>query len=152
MILLNTLKYLSTQKAKDAHVLFEKGRYNGAVYLMGYALEMKLKRKLSLTLGFSNGFPESNGELNAYYSAQLAAFNTISTGITLAQIRQIRNHKLRELIKFSGAEPRIVGSFFAEWALVCNWDPETRYLRQNWNLTRTTKFMNAAEVILKQIS
>lgn len=87
-----------------------------------------------------------------YYSAQLTAFNSISTGITLAQIRQIRNHKLIELIKFSGAEPRIVGTYYAEWAVVCKWNPETRYVRQNWTLKSAMKFMDAAKVILKQIA
>lgn len=152
MIALRTLKYLTTQRLKDAEVLMAGRRYNGAVYLMGYALEFSLKRKLSNTLGFSRGFPESDGEMRHYYTSQLAAFNAISTGISLNQIKQIRNHKLSELLKFSGAEARIVASYYNDWVLVCSWDPENRYVRQNWTARRASAFMNAARIILRQIA
>jgi hypothetical protein len=151
MIALRTLKYLSTQRVKDAEALMVGHRYNGAVYMIGYALEFSLKRKLSNTLGFNSGFPETNGEMRHYYNTQLAAFNAIGTGITLNQINQIRNHKLIELLKFSGAEARIVASYFNEWSVVCNWDPEKRYVRQNWTVGKAADFMNSARIILKQI-
>lgn len=151
MIALTTLKYLATQKSKDAEVLFQGNRFNGAVYMMGYALEFSLKRKLSITLGFNNGFPESNPEMRHYYNSQLAVFNSIGTGISLNQVSQIRNHKLVELLKFSGVEPRIVASYYHEWALVCNWNPEKRYIRQNWTAQKAMDFMNSARKILKQI-
>jgi hypothetical protein len=151
MIAFTTLKYLATQKIKDAEALFVSNRLNGAVYMMGYALEFSLKRKLRITLGFNNGFPESNPEMQHYYTSQLAVFNSISTGLTLHQITQIRNHKLIELLKFSGAEARIVASYFNEWALVCTWDPEKRYVRQNWTSGKATDLMNSARIILRQI-
>jgi hypothetical protein len=151
MIPLATLKYLATQKLKDAEALYASNRFNGAVYMMGYALEFSLKRKLSITLGFNNGFPESNSEMRHYYTSQLAEFNSISTGITLNQITQIRNHKLIELLKFSGAEARIVASYFTEWALVCNWDPKKRYVRQNWTSKKATEFMNSTLILLREI-
>ena len=151
MIALTTLKYLATQKIKDAEALLTSNRFNGAVYMMGYAIEFSLKRKLSMTLGFNSGFPETNPEMLYYYTSQLIVFNSISTGITLNQITQIRNHKLNELLKFSGAEARIVASYFNEWAIVCNWDPEKRYVRQNWTSKKATEFMNSARMILKEI-
>ena len=151
MIALTTLKYLATQKSKDAEVLFANNRFNGYVYMMGYSLEFSLKRKLSITLGFNNGFPESNPEMRNYYTSQLALFNSINTGITLNQITQIRNHKLIELLKFSGAEARIVASYYNEWTLICNWDPENRYVRVNWTSKKATDFMNSARIILRQI-
>lgn len=119
--------------------------------MMGYALEFSLKRKLSITLGFNNGFPETNPEMQQYYTAQLAVFNSISTGIALNQIKQIRNHKLVELLKFSGAEARIVASYYNDWTLICNWDPEKRYVRQNWTSKKANDFMNSARKILKEI-
>ncbi len=151
MIALATLKYLATQKSKDAEVLLASKRTNGAVYMMGYAIEFSLKRKLSITLGFNNGFPESNPEMQHYYTTQLAIINSISTGITLNKISQIRNHELIELLKYSGVEARIVASYFQEWSLICNWNPEKRYVRQNWTLRKATDFMNAARVILNEI-
>ncbi|MDI3319038.1 hypothetical protein [Pinibacter soli] len=151
MIGLHTLKYLATEKLKDAETLMQNQRYNGAVYMMGYALEFSFKRKLSKTLCFSNGFPETSAEMQQYAS-QLAAFNVLRTGITLSQIRQIRNHKLVDLIKFSGAEARIVRFCYAEWLLVCCWNPERRYQRQHWTAKKAQEFMTAAGIILKQIT
>lgn len=150
MIGLKTLKYLATQKLKDAEILMQSQRYNGAVYMMGYALEFSFKRRLSRTLGFSNGFPETSVEMQQY-AKQLAAFNAISTGVTLNQIRQIRNHRLTDLIKYSGAEARIVAYFNIEWLLVCCWNPDRRYVRQNWTAKKANDFIKAANIILKQI-
>jgi hypothetical protein len=151
MIALTTLTYLATQKARDANVLLQYERYNGAVYLMGYALELSLKRKLSHTLGFMAGFPESNAELRHYYHTQLASLNAINTGITLHQINQIRHHKLSELLKFTGAEARIIAAHFHHWHIVCQWDPGKRYVRQNWTRDSASNFVHAAYIILKQI-
>lgn len=39
MITQATLKYLASQKQKDAIVLLRQGRNSASVYLMGYALE-----------------------------------------------------------------------------------------------------------------
>lgn len=119
--------------------------------MMGYALELCLKRKLSMTLGFNSGFPETNPELKDYYTSQLAVFNSINTGITLNQITQIMNHKLVDLLKFSGAEARIVAFYYHEWVSVCSWNPEKRYVRQNWSCKKATGFMNSARMILKEI-
>ena len=151
MIAIQTLSYLATQKARDADVLMAGRRYNGAVYMMGYALELSLKRKLSHTLGFSHGFPETNGEMRHYYISQLSAFNAIGTGITLYQIGQIRNHKLNDLLKFTGAEARVVASYYPEWVLVSQWNPEKRYTRQHWTENKAIHFMAAARIILRQI-
>ncbi|MBV4356119.1 hypothetical protein [Pinibacter aurantiacus] len=150
MIGLQTLKYLATQKLKDAEILMQNQRYNGAVYIMGYALEFSFKRKLSINLGFASGFPETAGEMQQFPN-QLAAFNTINGGIPLSQIRQIRNHKLTDLIKYSGAETRIKASYNNEWQLVCCWNPEKRYVRQNWTAKRAKDFIAAANIVLKQI-
>lgn len=125
-------------------------RYNGAVYMMGYALEFSFKRKLSQTLGFSNGFPETSGEMQQY-AGKLAVFNAVNGEIQLNQVRQIRNHKLTDLIKYTGAETRIKASCNNEWQLLCCWNPEKRYVRQNWTATKARDFMTAANIVLKQI-
>jgi hypothetical protein len=150
MIELRTLTYLATQKRKDSEVLYERQRYNGAVYMMGYSLELSLKRALSLTLDFKKGFPETNNELKAY-ETQLAKFNSLSTGITLFEIAQIRNHDLVKLVKFSGRESFLITSYLKEWTMVCNWNPGMRYMLQNWTSARTNAFMSAASTILKHI-
>lgn len=152
MVTLFNLKYLATQKSKDAEILFSNGRYNGSIYMMGYALELMLKWKISKTLGFKNGFPEDDLEMKNAYTHQLTSFNEINTGITLHQIKQIRHHTLTELIKYSGIESTIVNLYYREWVVVCGWHPINRYKRQHWTFKRAQDFMNCSKLILSLIS
>ncbi len=151
MVTLATLKYLAAQKSKDATILFQNKRNAGAIYLMGYALEFTLKRKISLTLNFTNGFPESNSELHAY-ATQLAIFNAGHTGVQLTHIKQIRNHDLEQLLAFSGVETRIMSSYFNDWANVKSWNPEKRYIKQRLTGEKTAQFIQSARILLRQIS
>jgi len=77
---LDNLKYLSAQKVKDAQVLFRHGRNNGAIYLMGYALEFSLKRKIIQTFGFAQGFPEKRSELATLSSDEFVGITADSPG------------------------------------------------------------------------
>jgi len=138
MISLITLKYLFTQRRIDVETLMMNKRYNGAVYLIGYSLEFSFKRRVSITLGFHHGFPETNPELKRIYQSQLSLFNALNTGITLNHINQLRNHDLMQLVKFSGVEGQILAKYPLEWMMACLWNPGNRYLRQNW--TSTKKF------------
>ena len=151
MINLSVLKYLSSQKRKDAEGLYRLKRNNGAIYLMGYALEFSFKRKVCQTLGFNNGFPESNSELN-FYTPQIALFNSISTSISLTQLRQIKNHNLDQLLIYSGAQTRITNSYWHEWLIVRCWNPENRYRVQRFTDGKTVKFMQASRLILQEIA
>jgi hypothetical protein len=151
MVNLQALKFLAGQKRKDAEVLFRLRRNNGAIYLMGYALEFSFKRKVCQTLGFNIGFPESRAELSIY-SAQIARFNSIGSPITLTQLNQIKNHDLNQLLIFSGAQARIVNSYFNEWVLVSHWNPENRYRIQRFTNAKTASFMKASMIILKEIA
>ena len=150
MLSLTTLAYLSSQKKKDAAVLFRGGRYSGAIYLMGYALELSLKRKISQTLGFVTGFPEDKNELNSY-GPQMTAWNAISTGVSLTKIKEIKNHDLNLLIKYSGAESRIVASYYSNRLGVKDWNPEDRYKIRRYSKKNAKDFMNSAKKILTQI-
>jgi hypothetical protein len=151
MIDLRALKHLASQKRKDAEVLFRLKRNNGAIYLMGYALEFSFKRKVCQTFGFNNGFPESRNELN-FYSPQITLFNSISPAISLTQLRQIKNHDLDQLLIYSGAQTRIVNSYWQEWLTVRCWNPENRYRVQRFTNTKTVRFMHASRQILKEIA
>ena len=128
MIALDTLKYLSGQKLRDARVLFHNNRNAGAVYLMGYVLELSFKRKVCQTIGFSHGFPESTADFHTYTN-QIQRF-TINTGIGLTQLKQIKNHDLNMLLTFSGIESIILSSYNDDWRRVKDWNPENRYKSQ----------------------
>lgn len=150
MLALSTLKYLASQKFKDAMTLFKHKRNSGAIYLMGYALELSLKAKIALTFKFHKGFPESPAELSLY-SKELAIFNELNTGAKLAHIKQIKNHNLPLLLHFSGAYPRIATFYAWEWSKVNTWTPEDRYRQRRWTMYKTAEFVDATSTILDQI-
>jgi hypothetical protein len=149
MIALYTLKYLSAQKVKDAVVLLKSNRHAGSIYLIGYALEFSLKRKLSQTIGFNRGFPETGADFNTY-ATQIRIF-TAGTGVSLTQVRQIRNHDLNTLLTYSGVEALILGTYYEDWAVVQNWNPESRYDRRRISHDKSHELINSAKRILKQI-
>ena len=150
MISIITLQYLTAQNQKDAEALYKQNRNTAAIYLMGYALELGFKRKIVHTLGFVHGFPESPIDFNLYTS-QIAAFNAISTGVTLNQLRQIKNHNLNQLIIFSGAESKIKSLFLADWHVVQGWNPEDRYKIKRFKRLQVSDFIRSVKVILREI-
>lgn len=56
MITLQDLKNLCTDRLEDAKTLLKANRYDGAVYLAGYVIELGLKHKICQTLGWE-GYP-----------------------------------------------------------------------------------------------
>ena len=97
-----------TAKARlaDAEVLTKGRRYDGAVYLCGYAVEMRLKARICQTLKWP-GFPETKKEWKGLIT--------------------FRTHDLDLLLRLSGVESKIKAKHFAEWSIVGKWDPSVRY-------------------------
>lgn len=149
MIPVSTLKYLITQKTKDAQSLFSDNRNASAIYLMGYAVEYALKRKICATLNFYNGFPENNTELRNYIS-YWASTGTPSR-ISFNQIREIRHHDLETLLTYSGAEPTIKALFLDEWEAIVYWNPENRYKIQRVSKDKAEKFIKSAKKIIREL-
>ena len=52
MMLLETMDYLIAQRSRDALALNKVNRNSAAIYLMGYALELALKRKICNTWNY----------------------------------------------------------------------------------------------------
>ena len=100
------IQLIAQARLKDAEVLFEAQRYEGAVYLCGYVVELGLKYKICKTLNWDD-FPLTSKEFQNY-----STFKT---------------HKLDVLLHLSGAEENIKSKFLAEWSVVSEWDPEDRY-------------------------
>jgi hypothetical protein len=126
MIGIRAFDQLKAQRQQDAKVLFKGDRYNAAVYLMGYALEYALKKKICLFLGFDLGFPELNSEFRNY-SSQLAEFNSRNYGVQLNHLRQIKSHNLEDLLSFSGIDSKIQNEYCEHWNIIKDWTPEDRY-------------------------
>lgn len=106
MVLKTDLKKIARGRLKDAEVLNKAKRYDGAIYLCGYAVEMALKARICYALKWL-GFPETRKEFEGYQS--------------------FRTHNLEVLLHLSGAESRIKTKHLAEWSIVVDWDPEIRY-------------------------
>lgn len=115
MIHRTDLRKLAKMRLGDAQKLFEAKRYDGAVYLAGYAIELALKARICQTLKWP-GFPESRREFENYASFKV--------------------HNLDVLLSLSGREKKIKTSYLGEWSIVASWVPDVRY-RVSGTATRT---------------
>ncbi len=101
-----TIIQIAKARLKDARTLLSAKRFDGAVYLCGYAIELGLKSKICEILNWQ-GYPESRKEFENY--------------------RSFKTHDLDVLLHLSGVEAQIKKSFLAEWSAISQWNPETRY-------------------------
>ena len=106
MISVADLKSVSKGRLKDAEALLKAGRFDGAINMCGYAVEVALKARACRTLKWA-GFPESKKEFEG--------------------LQSFRIHNLELLLHLSGVEGRIRGKFIAEWSIVLKWNPESRH-------------------------
>jgi hypothetical protein len=106
--MLNTaeLRKIGGARLKDAQALCRSRRYDGAIYLCGYAIEIALKARICKTLRWPS-YPSTKREFENYTS--------------------FRTHDLDTLLSLSGVEGKIKGKFLAQWSAVAQWNPEARY-------------------------
>jgi HEPN domain-containing protein len=100
------LRRIARARIKDAQALVRARRFDGAVYLCGYAVELVLKARICATLHWKD-FPSTTREFENY--------------------RSFRTQNLDVLLTLSGRESKIKTSYLAEWSVVAGWDPEARY-------------------------
>lgn len=96
---------LARCRLKDAETLLKSNRYDGAVYMAGYAVEIKLKARIVRTLKWT-GFPETQNEFDG--------------------LKEIKVHDLKQLLRLSG-RPEIATVHSGDWSEVLKWKPESRY-------------------------
>ena len=108
MISRSDLKKVARGRLQDAEILLHRRRYDGAIYLCGYAVEIALKARICQTLNWPD-FPSTRGE-----------FENLSS---------FRTHKLDVLLHLSGREEaiKIKARLLKEWSAVAKWEPEFRY-------------------------
>lgn len=114
MLTIIELASIARARLRDAGALSSRGRYDGAAYLCGYAVEVALKARIVKTLKWS-GFPSEGGEFK--------------------DLQTFRTHNLDLLVRLSGWEGRIKRRFAPEWLIVSQWNPESRYIPPG-NVTR----------------
>jgi HEPN domain-containing protein len=104
----NELTRLAEEKAADAKLLLEHGRYSNAYYLAGYAVEIGLK---------------------AVISREFRADTLPDKGF----VNKIYVHKLIELVRLAGLETefenrrRIDADFRTAANVIADWSEEARY-------------------------
>jgi len=86
----------------DAEVLLDASRFDGSVYLCGYAIELGLKARICKTLQWDE-YPTSG------------KYSTFKT------------HDLDVLLHLTGLEDKVKLKHMAEWFIVAQWNPEARY-------------------------
>src|SRR4051812_34038390 len=106
MIASGELRVLAQGRLGDAEALFSAGRFDGAVYLCGYSLELQLKARICQTLNWPE-FP--------------------STGSEFAGISSFKTHDLDVLLRLSGVESMIRTGHLVAWSAAAGWEPEMRY-------------------------
>lgn len=121
MIPVEELDNIARARIEDAKALLAAGRYDGATYLCGYAVEVALKARICRTLNWSD-FPSTGGEFHAY--------------------RSFQTHELDVLLRLSGQEGRIKQHHFGLWTAVGTWKVDSRY-----NVVGTAQRPDAAAMI-----
>jgi HEPN domain-containing protein len=106
MISVAELDDIARARIEDAKALLTAGRFDGATYLCGYAVEVALKARICRTLNWTE-FPSTGSEFQAY--------------------RSFQTHELDVLLRLSGQEARIKQNHFSLWNAVVIWKVESRY-------------------------
>ena len=119
---------LAKEKLIDAEVLFKEKRYEGAYYICGYAIEMKLKYRICLTLKWDN---------------------YLVTGKKSKDYKSFKTHDLEVLLHLSGNEKKINKDFKSEWSIVTQWNSEKRYSLEKINKEDVRLMLEATKTLLK---
>jgi hypothetical protein len=99
------LKQLAKKRLQEAEVLLVNGKYEGAVYLCGYAVELALKARICKTLKW-----------------------TIFPDPWVQNPQTLTTHDLSSLLSLSGMRPKVFNKYKSEWSTIANWKPEMRYV------------------------
>ncbi|MCY7352643.1 MAG: HEPN domain-containing protein [Cytophagaceae bacterium] len=128
MISLSDLISIANERLIDAETLLHAHRYDGAVYLCGYSVEIALKHKICQTLNWP-GFPSINKEFEKFKS--------------------LKTHDLDVLLSFTGIETTLKSTHLAEFSAIANWNPEARYNPTGIvSFTDATFMINSAKTLI----
>ncbi len=126
MIALIDFEQMARDKLVDADCLFKGNRFDGAVYLAGYALEIALKVRLCKNNGLLS-FPEKKDECSSLTNKWFI-------------------HSLVKLESHSGLN--LSSSHLTEWSIVKNWDVEARYKNSQASQLDARDFLDSVQILL----
>jgi HEPN domain-containing protein len=96
------IENIVTARIEDAEILYNNNRYDGSVYLCGYAVELGLKARICKMMQWEE-YPTSG------------------------QYKTFKTHDLDVLLHLTGLEEEVKQELLAEWSIVASWNPESRY-------------------------
>ncbi len=114
--------HVAKERFEDAKALRAAGRFAGAIYLCGYAIECALKASICQHQQWAEY------KLDPDY-------------------RLMKTHSFEFLISFSGKEAEIRKNLITEWTVLKEWGPDWRYRTEP--TTNTDEIFWATETILK---
>jgi hypothetical protein len=125
------LQSIARARLRDAEAPSRARRFDGSVYVCGYAVEIGLKARICRTLKWT-GFPGSHAEFQGYAS--------------------FRTHDLDVLLRLSGQELMIKTRHLPSWSVVTMWSPETRYSTPgSTSAARAAAMLQSARDILEAL-
>jgi hypothetical protein len=129
MLPLAQLRLIAAARLADAQALSKARRYDGAAYLCGYVVELRLKARICRTLNWPS-FPETNNEFKPFQS--------------------FKTHDLDVLLRLCGREAYIKKHHLADWSAVSRWNPEARYQPVGTMSKQEAEQMIAAAIVLSK--
>lgn len=130
MLSVEELTKIYKSRLKDAGVLFDKGRWDGAIYLCGYALEIKLKLRICRTLKWQS-FPQTRKEFENFQS--------------------LKTHNYETLLSLSGQELKVKTNYLPDWSIALGWNPELRYTTGKANRKAADDMLNSTKKLIKAL-
>jgi HEPN domain-containing protein len=133
MLSVKEIQKISKTRLRDAKILFGKRRYDGAIYICGYAVELALKARICKTLKWPS-FPQKKNEFTTYHSS-------------------FKIHDLNNLLILSGVESKVKSRHLADWSYIQdNWNEDMRYAPIGTATKISAKsFIESVEKVLKTI-
>ena len=114
-------------RLEDAEVLYKASRYDGSVYLCGYAVELGLKARICRTLLWDEY-------------------------LTSSQYKTFKTHDLDVLLHLTGMEDKVKLKHMAACSIVAQWNPEARYNPiGNARVADAREMLDASKELLEQL-
>ncbi|MFZ2725864.1 MAG: hypothetical protein WAX77_06420 [Methylococcaceae bacterium] len=133
MILISDLRAIIARKLADAKWLIKGNRFDSAVYLCGYCLEIAFKIRLCKDANRAD-FPETKDEFKSY------------------SLNHWKIHDLKGLAELCNLYGLIKKKYRREWSTVQSaWNVEMRYKTSLNNKDDAIDFINAIRTLLRVI-
>jgi HEPN domain-containing protein len=111
----------------DAEVLLEASRFDGSVYLCGYAIELGLKARI----------------------CRILEWNEYPTG---SKYSTFKTHDLDVLLHLTGLEDKVKLEYMTAWSIVAQWNPEARYKPiGSVNVDDAKDMLDSAKELIEQL-